>query len=272
MNYRLPFLLLSILFSSFSTFAQKEKDEPQGFEDDLVIRWVDQGDTAFLVAVNQLYAPLEVILDVKNQDEKSFLIEPLDSAVLMSHPKIIIGKKSGSIQINYRIDYHMGHPDLTKVDLDYPYRFPFEKGKAVSVSQGWRGKATHNTSESLFAIDFQMDEGEKVFAAREGTVVKVIDWFTKRGGPKYGASGNEIIILHEDGTFASYLHLQYQGSVVLEGDFVNKGQHIGFSGQTGYATGPHLHFFVTKERGIAIPYYFEGYPKQELEEGKAYQH
>lgn len=55
---------------------------------------------------------------------------------------------------------------------------------------------------------------------------------------------NEIIILHSDGTLAEYVHLNKNGAVVKIGDEVVQGQHIGFSGNTDWSKGPHLHFSV----------------------------
>jgi murein DD-endopeptidase MepM/ murein hydrolase activator NlpD len=91
-----------------------------------------------------------------------------------------------------------------------------------------------------------------VYAARDGTVVKVIDWFSKQGEEELINAANKIIIAHSDGTLASYVHLDYKGSFVKEGEFVERGEKIGISGLTGYTRGPHLHFVVRKERDIRL--------------------
>jgi murein DD-endopeptidase MepM/ murein hydrolase activator NlpD len=57
---------------------------------------------------------------------------------------------------------------------------------------------------------------------------------------------NHIIIMHNDGTFAIYNHLMRYGVSVNVGDKVKKGYPIGYSGNTGYSSGPHLHFAVFK--------------------------
>lgn len=66
------------------------------------------------------------------------------------------------------------------------------------------------------------------------------------GGPdlKYRNDGNYIIIDHGDGTFAEYMHLERNSSLVRLGQRVTAGTPIGLSGMTGYATAPHLHFDV----------------------------
>ena len=82
-------------------------------------------------------------------------------------------------------------------------------------------------------------------AAREGRVVGVRDDSTFSGAdPKFKPLGNYVIIKHSDGTLADYHHLQTDGALVKIGDEVKVGEPIGLSGQTGFASKPHLHFMV----------------------------
>jgi murein DD-endopeptidase MepM/ murein hydrolase activator NlpD len=70
---------------------------------------------------------------------------------------------------------------------------------------------------------------------------------SNRGGndPSNGPYANYIIIRHDDGTYGNYLHFKQNGVVVNEGQRVTMGKLIGFSGNTGYSTDPHLHFHVS---------------------------
>lgn len=67
------------------------------------------------------------------------------------------------------------------------------------------------------------------------------------GGPdnKYRNKVNYIQVAHADGTYASYMHLGHEGVLVNVGETAERGQLIGYSGDTGYAGSPHLHFEVT---------------------------
>jgi len=129
---------------------------------------------------------------------------------------------------------------------DYVYRLPFANGTTHRVSQGYNTNKTHK-GHSAYAIDFPMPVGTKVYASRGGIVVKT-KANSDRGGyeKKYASSGNYVTILHNDGTFGIYYHLKYRGVLVKVGQSVSRGQAIGYSGNTGYSSGPHLHFAVYK--------------------------
>jgi murein DD-endopeptidase MepM/ murein hydrolase activator NlpD len=88
-------------------------------------------------------------------------------------------------------------------------------------------------------IDFAASIGTPVLAAEDGTVVATGN--QDAYCPK-GAYGKFIVINHNDGLTTLYGHLSRQ--LVAKGSVVKRGQLIGYSGVTGYATGPHLHFTV----------------------------
>lgn len=82
--------------------------------------------------------------------------------------------------------------------------------------------------------------------------------------------------MHSDGTFADYSHLKFQAAVVKKGEFIKKNQLLGYSGSTGFASGPHLHFAVfmnrTDGKRIFIETKFKTSESEAtlLEEGKSY--
>ena len=137
-----------------------------------------------------------------------------------------------------------------KPDNSYIYSLPFAKGSKFLLIQAYNSKMSHTKELSL---DFKMKKGSKICAARDGVVIATRE-DSEIGGLKdeYLSQGNHIIIRHSDGSTAMYWHLQKDGVVVNEGDTVKQGQHIGYSGNTGYTAFPHLHFQVQDKNGNDI--------------------
>ncbi|MCP9290285.1 M23 family metallopeptidase [Gracilimonas sediminicola] len=176
--------------------------------------------------------------------------------------------------LNTRYRYYMGNIFARHND-SFAYRLPFPIGESYKVDQGFGGTFSHY-GDSRHALDFNMPTGTEIYAARSGKVVMMEEKNNRGGGSEdMMPFANFITILHDDGTFADYSHLRHQGVEVRLGQEVRTGQLIGYSGATGYATGPHLHFTVKKaKRGggfISIPVKFttkDGII--ELKEGQSY--
>ena len=96
-------------------------------------------------------------------------------------------------------------------------------------------------------VDFAATIGTPVKAALAGTVVGVGNTDLVPGCYSYG---RWIMIQHPDGLSTLYGHLSAQS--ISAGATVSTGQIIGYSGNTGYSTGPHLHFGVYATAGVKI--------------------
>ena len=72
---------------------------------------------------------------------------------------------------------------------------------------------------------------------------------------------NFVQVLHDDGTYAIYAHLQLDTMRVRPGQRVARGEYIANSGNTGFSSGPHLHFVVVRNAGLrseSVPVTFAG--------------
>ncbi len=138
---------------------------------------------------------------------------------------------------------NLGDHTTKNYDRDFQYHLPFKSAKNVLIGQGYNGNFTHHNEN---ALDFDLRVGEEVYAARGGVVIEVVEKNSRSctSSHKCANYNNYIIVYHEDGTFAEYVHLKQSGSKVKVGERVKTGQLIGYSGKTGFASGPHLHFAV----------------------------
>lgn len=82
-------------------------------------------------------------------------------------------------------------------------------------------------------IDLAAPEWTPIYAAAAGTVTACYE---------FSNYGNTVDITHPDGSMTRYPHQPYGGLTVTCGQWVERGQQIGYVGTTGWSTGPHLHF------------------------------
>ena len=162
----------------------------------------------------------------------------------------------------YSVGYRAvpGDPDA-RPRLDYAYSVPLEPGSGYEIHQGFGGRFSHNDPQSFHAVDLAVDEGTPVLAARAGVVMQIEEDFDGAGldAEKFAARANHVRVVHDDGTMAVYAHLKLESVVVGVGQFVREGQKIGLSGNTGFSSGPHLHFAIQVNGGLelkTIPFRF----------------
>lgn len=95
--------------------------------------------------------------------------------------------------------------------------------------------------------DFGVPTGTKVAAVDGGTVMGTGNTDAVPGCYSWG---KWVLIKHPNGLASLYAHLSSIG--VNEGDSVSRGQVVGYSGATGYATGPHLHLTLYASKDLRI--------------------
>jgi murein DD-endopeptidase MepM/ murein hydrolase activator NlpD len=206
-----------------------------------------EGQVTHLLVRNSETTDMTATIEVGAVGMKSSV--PLPYTVTVPAGKTVeaftLTPESGDWSFTYTNHYTVGAVNV-KHDDSYLYALPYMPGASFKVTQGYHGTFSH-TGPDEYATDWKMPEGTSVLAAREGVVVSVKDGFDK-GGPyrKFEDCANIIIIQHKDGTMAHYCHLSPHSAKVHVGQKVRAGDLIGASGNTGFTSGPHLHFAVFK--------------------------
>ena len=205
-----------------------------------------------VTAENDGPAPVTVQITVSGNNFASDRAWPL-VVVVAPHTALPLGRmyaKAPSAQgYSFLCNYifHLGRVDAVPT-AGADYRLPFEDGRGYLVSQAYGGKlTTHENQENQHAVDFAMPSGSAVTAARAGVVTEVT-LHHRAGGDdiRYRDMANKVVIVHDDGTTGEYAHLSPGAEIVNVGQRVEAGDLLGYSGSTGYASGPHLHFVVSR--------------------------
>ncbi len=160
----------------------------------------------------------------------------------------------------YEFNWELGDPAAAHAPSG-PYRLPFKIAGSALVGQAFNGGTTHNDPQNRYAVDIGLPVGTPVLAARGGVVMDTENSFSDgQAKAKYVQRNNYVRILHDDGTMAVYAHLKRGSLRVRPGQRVQRGQIIARSGNSGFSTGPHLHFAVQKNengRLTSVPFEFE---------------
>lgn len=129
---------------------------------------------------------------------------------------------------------------LRKVFLKSPLKF----GRVTSHFSRRRFHPIHKRYKAHNGVDYGAPHGTPIRAIGDGRVVKI---------GRYGGSGNMIVLDHVAGYQTKYLHMSRFKRGLRRGSRVMQGETIGYVGATGYATGPHLHFEMSKYGRLLDP-------------------
>lgn len=224
------------------------------------------GSGVELVADNSCFCPAEVavrLLEPKNvtgfEGEVLRQVVPARRETVMAVLKPTVWDNPMSFGHEYRAV--LGEPAVEHQPAE-PYRAPFALARAFRVTQAYPTHVTHVDAASAYAVDFAMPVGTQIYAARAGTVIEVASqFFGASTDPKRATRANVVRVLHADGTMALYAHLNWDSIRVRPGQTVERGEYIADSGNTGFSTGPHLHFAVIRNAGLhheSLPVQFAG--------------
>lgn len=228
-------------------------------------------DSLFVTVKNSALVPTFLkIKNVKNNKTEIIDFKKPDSILVLKFLKTTTDSLKIFKDFNFSLFY--GASSIKKYDTLYNYNLPFPKGKRYRILQGQNGRFSHKGPNSKYAIDFKMNIGQEVCAIRNGYVVATKSNSNEGGSSKkYLPKANKIFVYHNDGTFAQYAHFKQNGILVEAGDSIKKGQIIGYSGNTGYSTEPHLHFVLykpTKNGLVSIPFILDSIPTKKYTKGK----
>ena len=170
------------------------------------------------------------------------------------------GEKQVRALVTYRGDVAVSTEIVDEIVLSEPvtkYMRVGTRETTTPVSTGTGGSGTYfwptdggyisayqGDGRGHKGIDIAAPYGTPIYAAESGTVIET-------GGGWNGGYGNCVRVQHDDGNVTVYAH---QSSIAVSyGDYVVKGQLLGYVGSTGDSTGNHLHFEVRSYGTYANP-------------------
>lgn len=237
----------------------------------------DSADSVKFTAVNSGPAPVTMVVNVTLTNMTADTTLPYTTVLRPGKASLFslrVARKG--LRFRYRYEFRYQYGDSGARPDGHVYSLPFAPGERYAILQGFNSSFSHNGSLA-WSMDWDVPEGTPVHAARGGVVIATEDKNTI-GAPdrKLFTKANYVLIQHEDGTVGEYYHLKPAGVAVKAGQSVSEGELIGYSGNTGFSTQPHLHFHVSRPTSgteietLRIYYRTEGSNAQTLVNGKVY--
>ena len=136
---------------------------------------------------------------------------------------------------------------LVRAFLKSPIKF----GRITSHFSHRRYHPIHRRYKPHKGVDYGAPWGTPIRSVGDGIITKI---------GRYGGSGNMIVIKHFAGYQTKYLHMSRFKTGLRRNSKVLQGETIGYVGATGLATGPHLHFEMSKYGRIINPLKIKNLP------------
>lgn len=186
---------------------------------------------------------------VNELNERSEMIEKIISSIGIKLPK---PKKESSKNSGGPFIEDLGTEKdelLMKADkyLKTIKHLPFGRPVKGRVTSGYGKRKDPMNKKSAFhtGTDFRGKRGDKIYATADGVVKKAF---------RNGGYGNYVLIDHKNGYTTSFSHMKKY--LVKKGEKVERGQLIGYVGNSGRSTGPHLHYEVCLDKKPINPLKF----------------
>ncbi len=240
----LLFTLAFITGYAETAFSQK----PEGNKN-VEVTSVRSDNTFHLSAINKNPYTITLTIKISGENYKLNTRQPVTKVIEANSTKHLVSvfadNKEKSFEFGTTYNWTMGNTRARHND-SYIYNLPYKTGQSFRVGQAYNGSFSHR-GNIRYSVDFMMPLKTQIHAARGGRVVQLKE-DSDRGGAaeEFKNEANFVVIEHNDGTFAEYAHLSKNGVLVNLGQKIYEGQIIGLSGNTGYSSGPHLHFMVVK--------------------------
>ncbi len=206
-----------------------------------------------LLALKSDLVDKQKILDITQKEKTNLLNETKDKEA--NYQKMLADKKTLSSSLDQElVQYESG----LNLSFDASKIPPYNKGilswplDSIRITQLFGVTDFSKTTNAYNGqghngVDFAAPIGTRVKAALDGIVLGTGDTDTVCPGASFG---KWIFIEHPNGLSTIYAHLSL--IKVSAGDHVTTGQVIGYTGVTGFTTGPHLHFGVYASAGVEI--------------------
>lgn len=219
------------LFEQLKAIRDKVLTEKQELEDTKK----EAEDTKLQMEANK--AELEAQMEAKRKQMESIQLAQKNvkdayTAMLETEDELMAQYKKAAAEYAAQSTYVGG-----------TFMWPLPAGNnVVTCKYGMRTHPITGKRKLHTGVDLRAATGTKVYAANKGTV-------TTSGYSS--AWGNYIIISHGGGITTLYAHMSKRS--VSKDDKVKQGDIIGYSGNTGYSTAPHLHFEISKNGATYNP-------------------